>query len=211
MSMMSTEKNSRSIFSDLILIPRFLQSAISPETTSTSTSPLRTSRAARNALEPATMQFAVARQLKLYVPFFGFDFMVLTILRNLSYLQTRCLSIAMSTGSLNMPCRLILRTVRSVTAWHRFSMWSYRMWRILPSSHLPVGMPVPPSGSLEHAVSAYSVCLHMPNTRSKKLTGPYRALYLSENLICNRENSMGPMILNADSADCIWSDCLFFM
>ena len=63
MLMMSTEKNSRSIFSDLIIIPRLLQSAISPETTSRSVSPLLTSRAARNALESATMQFAARQSL----------------------------------------------------------------------------------------------------------------------------------------------------
>ena len=146
---------------------------------------------------------------KSHVPFLYFDFIVFTILLNLSYLPTRCLSMATSTGVLNMPCRLIRRTVRSTTFWHRFSMWSYRMSRILSRTHLPVGTPAPPSGSLERAVSAYSACLHMLNRRPKKSADPYRELCLSENLICNRETSIGPISLNPDSADCIWSDCLF--
>ena len=84
--------------------------------------PLRNSFAPKNAREPSTMQFTVARQLKLHVPLLYFDFMVFTILSNLSYLHTRCLSMATSTGFLNIPRLLIWRTVRSVTFWHRLSM-----------------------------------------------------------------------------------------
>ena len=87
-----TEKNSRSTFMDLIPILFFLQSDISPDTTSTLASPRLTSLAARNAREPSLVQFAVAKQLKSHVPFLYFDFIVFTILLNLSYLPTRCLS-----------------------------------------------------------------------------------------------------------------------
>ena len=80
-------------------------------------------------------------------------------------------------------------------------------WRILSRTHLPVGTPAPPSGSLERAVSAYSACLHMLNRRPKKCRSVQGVVSFGEfDLQQGNQHRAG---LNPDSADCIWSDCLF--
>ena len=86
MFIISTAKNSLSILRDRIAMPFLLHPSISSDMVWELDWPLRNSFAPKNARESSTMQFTVARQLKLHVPLLYFDLMVFTILSNLSYL-----------------------------------------------------------------------------------------------------------------------------